>query len=437
MLSADRNKLATEIGPGTPCGQLMRRYWQPAALLEELDGPRPVKPVRLLGESLVAFKDTSGKYGLIERHCPHRGADLAYGRCEDGGLRCTFHGWLFDVAGRCLDTPAEPVDSTLHTRVRARAYPVVARSGVLWAWLGEGAPPPFAALDCFQAPDTHTFAFKGLWECNWLQALEVGIDPAHASFLHRFFEDEDKGASYGRQFRDAALDSDIPMTRLMREHARPEIGVEATDYGLRITTTRRLGDNATHVRVTNQVFPHAICIPLSREMTITQWHVPVDDQSCYWYTVFTSFTAAVDKARMRADRLKVYELPEYRSIKNRGNDYGYDPHDQAARTYTGLGEDINVHDQWAVEGQGRIHDRTREHLGTTDRAIGAYRRLLFKSIEQVEKGEAPLMCGEPREVARITGPITVDGICATAEVDDYATTADARRREAASWRVAR
>jgi phenylpropionate dioxygenase-like ring-hydroxylating dioxygenase large terminal subunit len=415
----------------------MRRYWQPAALVEELQGTRPVRAVRLLGEDLVAFKDDKGRYGLVDRACPHRRADLAYGRCEDGGLRCTFHGWLFDVTGQCLETPAEPEDSTLHTRVRVKSYPVVERSGVLWAFLGEGEPPALPAFDCFQAPATHTFAFKGLWECNWLQALEVGIDPAHASFLHRFFEEEDRAAAYGKQFRDASLDSDIPMTRLLREKARPQIGVEPTDYGMRILSTRKLDDVRTHVRVTNQVFPHAITIPLSQDMTITQWHVPVDDENCYWYTIFTSFTAPVDKERMRADRLKIYELPEYRSRKNRTNDYGFDPHDQATRTYTGMGEDINVHDQWAVESQGRIHDRSRETLGTTDRAIGAYRRLLFRAIEQVEKGEAPLMCGSKSDVERITGPVTVDGICETAKADSYAADADQRRRKGASWMVRR
>ncbi len=437
MLSAERNQLITRTGPGTACGRFMRRYWQPAALVEELEGARPAKPVRLLGEHLVVFKDEAGRYGLVERACPHRGADLAYGRCEDGGLRCTFHGWLFDVTGQCLETPAEPEDSTLHTRVRVRSYPVVARSGILWAYMGEGAPPPIASLDCFQAPETHTFAFKGLWECNWLQALEVGIDPAHASFLHRFFEDEDHATAYGKQFRDASLDSDIPMTRLLREKARPVIGVEPADYGMRITSTRKLDENSTHVRVTNQVFPHAITIPLSQEMTITQWHVPVDDENCYWYTIFTSFTGPVDKARMRADRLKIYEMPEYRSKMNRSNDYGFDVHDQATRTFTGMGEDINVHDQWAVEGQGRIHDRSRETLGTTDRAIGAYRRLLFRAIEQVEKGEAPLLCGAAHEVEGITGPLTVDGICETAKAENYAVDADARRRAAAAWKVRR
>lgn len=433
MLSAERNRLATRTGPGTPCGNLMRLYWQPAALVEELDGPRPVRSIRLLGEDLVLFKDEARRYGLIDRHCPHRGADLAFGRCENGGLRCTFHGWLFDVEGRCLETPAEPEDSTLHTRVKHRAYRVVEKSGVLWAYLGPGAPPPFPSFDCFVAPDAYSFAFKGLWECNWLQALEVGIDPAHASFLHRFFEDEDRAAAYGKQFRDASLDSDIPMTKLLRERARPKIEVALTDFGIAITTTRQIDDASTHVRLTNQVFPNAITIPLSQDMMFTQWHVPVDDETCYWYTVFTSFGKKIDKSLMRSQRLQVYELPEYRSKKNRANDYGFDPREQHAKTYTGMGEDINVHDQWAVEGQGRIHDRTREHLGTTDRAIGAYRRLLFKSIEQAEKGERPLLVMTEAEAAALRGPVTVDGVSPAAGVGRYAKETDAKRRATAEW----
>ncbi len=299
MLSAQENDLITRIGPGTPCGNLMRRYWQPAALVDELEGERPVKPVRLLGENLVLFKDEQGRYGLLARHCPHRGADLAFGRREDGGLRCAFHGWLFDVTGQCRETPAEPEGSPLCRNIKQRAYPVVARSGVLWTYMGPGEPPAFPSFDCFVAPDPYTFAFKGLWECNWLQALEVGIDPAHASYLHRFFEDEDRTEGYGKQFRDISTDSDMPMTQLMREHARPAIEVEPTDYGLKILTTRDLGNDKTHVRVTNQIFPHAISIPLSQEMMLTQWHAPVDDENCYWYTVFTSFGKPVDKARMR------------------------------------------------------------------------------------------------------------------------------------------
>src|ERR1700676_2875282 len=151
MLSAEQNDLITRIGPGTGAGKLMRCYWQPAALVDELAGNRPVKPVHLLGENLVVFRDDQGRYGLIARACPHRGTDLAYGRLEDGGLRCAFHGWLFDVYGRCLETPAEPQDSALCKNIRQTAYPVVEKSGILFAYLGPGAPPSFPQFDCFTA----------------------------------------------------------------------------------------------------------------------------------------------------------------------------------------------------------------------------------------------------------------------------------------------
>ena len=161
MLSAEQNDLITRTTPGTAAGTLMRRYWQPAALVDELSGNRPVKPVRLLGEDLVIFKDDKGRYGLIGRNCPHRGTDLAYGRLEDGGLRCAFHGWLFDVNGKCLQTPAEPDDSNLCANIKQKSYPVVEKSGILFAYLGGGEPPAFPDFDCFTAPGTHTFAFKG------------------------------------------------------------------------------------------------------------------------------------------------------------------------------------------------------------------------------------------------------------------------------------
>src|SRR2546421_3087500 len=225
MISAEQNELMTRIGPGTPAGKLLRCYWQPVGLVDELQGPRPVKAVRVLGEELVLFK-YENRYGLLERQCPHRGADLAYGRLEDGGLRCAFHGWLFDVNGKCLQTPAEPDNSNLCANIRQKSYPVVEKSGILFAYMGPGEPPEFPQFDCFVAPETHTFAFKGMIDCNWLQSLEVGIDPSHTSFLHRFFHDENPSEGYGKLFRDKSIDSDVPMTRLMREHPRPQIEID-------------------------------------------------------------------------------------------------------------------------------------------------------------------------------------------------------------------
>jgi len=435
MISAEQNELMTRVGPGTPAGSLLRRYWQPAALVDELDADpeQPLRALRRLGQDVVLFRDPQGRVGMVDRACPHRGADLAFGRLEDGGLRCVFHGWLFDVDGRCLETPAEPAGSRLCESIRQRAYPVLEKAGVLWAYLGEGAPPAFPHFDCFVAPDSHVFAFKGLWECNWLQALEVGIDPGHASWLHRFFEDEDPSTSYGRQFRSASMDSDAPMTRLLREHGNPEIRIERTDYGMRLATLRRIDDARTHMRITNLLFPQAFVIPMSAEMTISQWHVPIDDTACYWYSLFTSFGAPVDKATMRAQRLKTYPAPDYRPVVNRANQWGYDAREQRTQTFTGMGFDINVHDQFACESMGPVQDRGREHLGSTDKGIVLYRRLLVDAIRKNAAGERPLMVLDDAQARTLSGPAAIDGIGPGGDWEAYWQETDARRRASCPW----
>ena len=433
MLSAEENDRITRVGPEKPAGKLLRRYWQPAALVDELNGSRPIKPIRLLGEDLVIYRDERGRYGLLHRACPHRGTDLAYGRLEDGGLRCAFHGWLFDVDGKCLQTPAEPDDSNLCQNIRQKAYPVVERNGILFAYMGPGAPPEFPHFDCFVAPNSHTFAFKGMIECNWLQSLEVGIDPVHTSFLHRFFHDADPNQGYGKVFRDTSADSEMPMTKIMREFSRPRIEVEPTEFGFRVLTLREISAQNTHVRVTNLMFPNAFIIPMSREMTITQWHVPIDDRRHYWYAIFTSFGAPVNKDEMRRQRLELYELPDYVPRRNKSNNYGYDPHEQEQETYTGMGADINVHDQWACESMGEIADRTQEHLGRSDKAIAAYRRLLRRAIDAIEKGEQPPMIFDASAAAKITGPSAVDGIGPTEDWQGYWQKTDAAKRASASW----
>lgn len=411
MISQKMNDTLTLTGPGTEAGAVMRQYWHPAALSDELAVDRPVIPVTILGERLVLFRDSDGELGLMDRACPHRGADLCYGRLEDNGLRCPFHGWHFDRHGQCVEQPGEPADSTLYQRIKTTSYPVIEKNGIIFAYLGSDEPPQLPNLDCFRAPDTHVFAFKGLWECNWLQAMEVGIDPAHASFLHRFLEDENLQDSYGKQFRDKAAGTEIPMTQLLREYPRPEISVEDTDYGMRIVALRHLENGKTHIRITNQIFPEAISIPMSREMIITQWHVPIDDHNCYWYSMFTSFDKPVDKKLMREQRLKEHSLPDYAPLKNKRNQYGFNPQEQQRKTYTGMGLDINVHDQWAVESPGPIADRTKEHLATTDVAIIHYRRKLRAAIKSLKEGDTqqlPMYNGaNPKN---IYGPVSNDTI---------------------------
>jgi phenylpropionate dioxygenase-like ring-hydroxylating dioxygenase large terminal subunit len=450
-MHAEQNELLTRIGPGTACGALMRQYWQPAALLDEFDArldprmaQRPVKAVRLLGQDLVLFRDAQGQFGLLDRDCPHRGADLAFGRHEGDGLRCPFHGWKFAVDGTCLETPAEPAGSTLCTRVRQRSYPVRVMAGVVVAWLGpeDGTPPELPAFDAFTAPASHRFAFKGLWQCNWLQAFEVGIDPAHPSFLHRYLQDEsgDEQKAYGRQFRAASVGSVAgerwPMTRIMREFCSPEIRFEEVAPGLtRLTTLRAIDETLTHVRVTHAAFPHTFVIPLSAELTITQMHVPVDDTHTYWYSFFTSFAGPLDQETMRRQRLAHITLPDYVPKNGRHNDWNFNPEEQRTRTFLGMGEeDINLHDQWAVESMGAIQDRTREHLGTSDKVIMAHRRALLKAIETVRAGGTPPMVLGPDAAAALQGPDTIDCIAPADGWADFWQAAAAAQRAGAPWR---
>lgn len=434
MISQEMNDSLTRVGNGSDAGEVLRRYWQPAALLDELEQGRPVVPVKLLGEDLVLFRDSEGELGLIGRHCPHRGADMCFGRLEDNGLRCPFHGWHFDRKGQCVEQPGEPEGSRMFEKIKAVSYPVIEKNGIIWAYMGPGEPPAFANFDCFRAPGTHVFVFKGMWQCNWLQAMEIGIDPAHASFLHRFLQDEDPADSYGKQFRDTAADTKIPMTKLLRDYPRPEIKVDETDYGLKLTALRHLDGGQTHVRVTNQIFPQAICIPMSREMTITQWHVPIDDENCYWYSMFTSYDAPVDKDRMRDQRLKEHKLPEYAPLKNASNNYGYDASEQESETYTGMGLDINVHDQWAVESMGAIQDRTQEHLGKTDVAIIQYRRMLRAAIAAVKEGRnEDLLMHNVLDLSTLFGPVSNDAIAKDGDWNKATAESDAERRGACPW----
>lgn len=404
MISQELNDQITRVGPDSDAGAVLRRYWQPAALTDELARGLPLA-VNLMGERLALIKGADGALELATRQAaadeaPSHSPDAADITLVEGGAR----------------------------------YPAVERNGIVFAYMGPGETPAFPDFDCFRAPDSHVFAFKGLWECNWLQALEIGIDPAHASFLHRFLEDEDPDDSYGKQFRDRAAHTNMPMTQVLREYPRPEIRVEETDYGLKIIALRHMENELTHVRVTNQIFPEAICIPMSREMTITQWHVPIDDDTCYWYSMFTSFQNPVNKELMREQRLKEHRLPDYAPLKNRANDYHYNPEEQATLTYTGMGLDINVHDQWAVEGMGAIQDRTQEHLGRSDVAIIRYRRMLRKMIAALaEEGADAALPMRDAGAAAIKGPLSNDAIATTSEWESASHAADMDRRAACPW----
>ena len=433
MLTAEQNRLITETGPGTPCGALMRRYWQPAALVEELDTLRPVKRVRLLGEDLVLFRDDVGRYGLLHRHCAHRGADLAFARCEDGGLRCPFHGWLYDATGACLEQPAEPAGSTFHTEGAAA---VVSLRRTQRHRLGLYGPGRTAAVSVVRllrraghATRSPSRACGRATGCRRWRSASIPRMPATCI-----------ASSRTRTVIRRRLWPAVPRRDHRRRHPDDPADARSSQsaawnsrkptYGLRITTLRPINDAVTHLRITNMVFPHAFVIPMSREMSITQWHVPVDDTHCYWYAVFTSFAAPVDKATMRAQRLASCTLPDYAPRAGRHNDWGYDPEEQRTATYTGMGMDINVHDQWAVESMGAIQDRTQEHLGTSDRIIIAARRRFFRAIDDVAEGRDPPLT---RGADAVRGPATIDAVGPAQDLERYWQAQEAARRRATPW----
>lgn len=437
MLKREDNERVTRSGPGTPLGGLLRAYWQPAALVSEMPGDRPVKAIRLLSEDLVLFKRRNG-WGLISRFCAHRGVDLSYGRLEpgpsgEGGLRCLYHGWLYNAEGRCIEQPAEPEHSQFLGKIKISNYPCVERNGIIFAYLGAGDPPPFPDYDCFTAPEEYTFAFKGLWECNWLQGLEGGIDPSHVSFLHRFIQ-EDPRDVYGQQFSEEVEGTGKKLSALVGDNFRPDIEVESAEHGLRVFALRQLSEASLHVRVTNLMFPNAFVVPFGNSKVFTQWHVPIDDENHYWFMIFYDFAEPTDKETLLQQRLEGVTLPDYRPIRNRSNNWGFDPREQQELTYTGMGLDINVHDQWAVESMGRIQDRTVERLGVSDRAVTAYRRLLLRSITaHLDGNPLPSHPISAEQAASFAGPLAVDTIAPSDSWQQRWLEREDERRQASPW----
>jgi phthalate 4,5-dioxygenase oxygenase subunit len=433
VLSRQDNDLITQTGPGTPCGRLLRAYWQPAALVGEMPEERPVKPVRLLGEDLVLFRNDEGEWGLIGRYCAHRGVDLCFGRLEHGGLRCLYHGWLYDRGGRCLEQPAEPEHSRFHTKIRHTSYPCEERNGIVFAYLGGGDPPAFPDYDCFTAPGEYAFAFKGLWECNWLQGVEGGIDPSHVSFLHRFLQ-EDPRETYGQQFREEVAGTGRTLSSVVSESYRPDIEVEPAPHGLRVFAIRELGEDLRHIRITNLMFPNAFVVPFGNTKVFAQWHVPIDDRNHYWYMILYDFEEETDKDVLLEQRLGSCTLPDYRSTRNRDNDWGFDASEQATLTYTGMGLDINVHDQWAVESMGAIQDRTVERLGVSDRAVTANRRMLLRAIADHEAGKVtPGMATDEASRRALTGPQAVDMVAGADDWQERWPEYELERRDRSPW----
>jgi phthalate 4,5-dioxygenase oxygenase subunit len=387
MLTEAENERITRVGPGTPMGTLMRRYWQPALLSSEVpepDGP-PVR-VRLLSEDLIAFRDTDGKIGLVDAFCPHRRAPMFFGRNEECGIRCVYHGWKFDREGTCVDMPSEPPDSLFKTKVRIAAYPTHEAGDMVWAYLGPPEfQPPLPDYELLRAPKTHRHVSKTFEQANWLQCLEGGIDTSHSSFVHN----EDITNSH-KTLRNA--------------DRAPRIEVEKTSYGFRYAGIRSRSEE-DYVRVYHYVMPaqqlRGGVTDLSggkKDVPALHGHVwvPIDDETTWVFNWIYSYDPAIPIDREHAIGHEVYSgrgpedyIPDsYRLKRNIDNDYLIDRERQRTKSFTGI-KGINTQDFALQEGMGPICDRTHEHLGTSDRAIIVARQLLFEGLDAIEAGGSP------------------------------------------------
>ena len=372
MLSKEDNELLTQTNPGTPMGDLIRRYWIPALLSEEIPTPDgPPARVRLLGEELVAFRDTQGRIGLIGEHCAHRGTSLFFGRNEECGLRCVYHGWKFDVEGNVVDTPAEPPGSDFKNKLRHTAYPTHEANGVVYAYLGpRDKKPLFPNYEWTRVPVEQTYVTKCLLECNYLQGLEGECDSSHLSFLHRAFTNERNQPLY-------------------KSDTAPFYETEDTDFGVRLIATR-IADNQHYVRFSAFVMPVYGCVPAGRptnELEGFEIHtyVPADDTHCWRYDIgFRRDRAVRDDEVHRRKQIN----PDYTRMRNARNNYLQDRRMQKTVNFTGI-EDFLNHDACATESMGAIFDRSREHLGVSDKAVIAVRKFLLTTVKKFQSGKEP------------------------------------------------
>jgi phenylpropionate dioxygenase-like ring-hydroxylating dioxygenase large terminal subunit len=382
MITKKENQHLTRVGPATPAGELLRRYWQPVALSEELPCGGAPLAVKILGEDLVLFRDDKGRAGLLGIRCSHRGTDLSYGRVEDGGLRCLYHGWLYDIQGRCLEQPGEPGGGEHRDSIRHPAYPCEEAGGMIFTYMGPGKAPLLPNYEFLSVLPDHRLICKIFHECNYLQANEGNIDPVHLSYLHRFLEDRDE------RYRGVRGAEESHYNLVGRDLA-PSIEVELTDFGVRIYTARKQPGDKVYLRVSYFILPNLSAFPgqTGGQGYSVNWHVPIDDTRHWKYMFVFSREAPLDKAVIQRERSEL--TPDFRLLRDSSNRFMQDRESMKTKTYSGMGHGFQAHDVFATSSQGPLQDRTHEHLVSSDKAIVAARKLLAKAIRDVQEGREP------------------------------------------------
>lgn len=401
MLTEEENELLTRVGPGTLMGDLLRQYWMPVVLSSELPNSEtaPIR-VRLLGENLLAFRNTDGQVGLVAEACPHRGASLFFGRNEENGLRCVYHGWKFDVAGHCVDMPNEAPDCPNKNKVKLLAYPCRERNGLIWAYMGpRTVPPALYDLEWNQQPDNVPFMWRHYRACNWMQAMEGDIDSSHINFLHKTFSAEDMSTVPGVPLPgDAAIG-----IHALQAAGIPRLEAKDTEVGVIHTAARRLQDGREYHRVHPFLFPFHTMVGGGTHADEVNFNgklwVPMDDVQTlvleWQYRPDRPWTEA-ERASLLAARVPHGFLPttsapagNWRPRANMSNDYLLDRTLEKSSLFCGILSNP-LQDAAIQESMGPIVDRTKERLGPSDTVIIHVRRRLLKAARALrEHGITP------------------------------------------------
>ena len=381
MINAETNALLTRTGPGTPMGELLRRYWIPALLDWELPEPDcPPVRVKLLGEKLIAFRDTEGRLGILDEFCAHRGVSLWFGRNEECGLRCAYHGWKYDVNGQCVDLPSEAEESGMRQRIKLKSYPCVELGGVIWAYMGPPAhQPPLPNFEWVHLPPSHRVTTKRWQESNYLQAVEGGIDSSHVSFLHR---------------GDMATDPFHKNTggARMVKATRTTFDILDAPGGLLIGARRDADPGYHYWRITQFIMPWYTLIPpyANNALNGHAW-VPMDDENCMAWSMTFHPTAPIPEKDVElikdGNGVHAELIPgTFRPVANRGNDYLIDRAKQkSGRHYNGV-RGLAMQDASVQESIGTIANRSKENLVSTDNAIILARQRLLRAAQAVQDG---------------------------------------------------
>jgi nitrite reductase/ring-hydroxylating ferredoxin subunit len=406
MLSKEDNAFLCQVGPATPMGDLFRRFWFPVLLSEELPAPDcPPIRIRILAEDLVAYRDSTGHVGLLAENCPHRGASLFFGRNEESGLRCVYHGWKFDTAGACVDMPNSrydthmpveghrgvdsPAESDFRHKVSATAYPTQESGGLIWAYMGPTTlQPQMPELEFTLVPDDHRYVTKYLLECNYMQGMEGELDSSHVSFLHSTLNPDT------HWINDPLFNNKL--IRNAFNDTQPKFTILETAYGLLIGASREMDDEQLYWRITQWLMPCFTLVPGDPDGSLLcQIRVPVDDEH-HWlirlrWNALRPLPAAERAEYERGGSFYARQIPgSYITVANKGNDYLIDRHKQRTVNYSGL-ESVPIEDTAMMESMGPIYDRSQEHLGSSDVAVISARRRLIRAARELRDGAEPYL----------------------------------------------